>query len=209
MGGKHARQRQHVSLHRQLSRRCCRVHKARKCRNLDGVAVLVVDDNETNRRIVKEMLQSWGMSVETVEGGPAGDRRASADSAEQRALPLVISDVNMPEMDGFMLAEQLRSMASLRETAIIMLTSGGRQGDIKRCKELNVSAHLMKPVKHSELLKAIMLAVGHRIRGVERFRDRRGARDRSAFTAASEDPTCRRRQGQPEDGRRTVDEVGT
>ena len=117
--------------------------------------------------------------------------------ADQRSLPLVITDVNMPEMDGFMLAERLRSMASLRETVIIMLTSGGRPGDIQRCEELNVSAHLMKPIKHSELLKAIMLAVGHRI-GSRAISDRRGARNRSAVTAASEYPACRRRQGQPE-----------
>ena len=81
----------------------------------------------------------------------------------------MITDVNMPGMDGFMLAERLRSMPSLSETAIIMLTSGGRPGDIQRCEELKVSAHLMKPIKHSELLKAIRLAVGHRS-AVERFR---------------------------------------
>ena len=110
----------------------------------------------------------------------------------KRPLPLVISDVNMPGMDGFMLAAQLRSLASLRETAIIMLTSGGRKGDIKRCEELNVSAHLMKPVKHSELMEAVMLAVGPPL-GSRASSGRRGARDRSAFTATPEDPSRRRR----------------
>jgi CheY-like chemotaxis protein len=75
----------------------------------------------------------------------------------------------MPEMDGFMLTERLRSTAALRETAIIMLTSGGRPGDIRRCEELRISAHLMKPVKQSELLEAINLALGSR-RGIHRVR---------------------------------------
>jgi len=60
-------------------------------------------------------------------------------------------------------------MESLRETVVIMLTSGGRQDDIERCKQLGVSAHLMKPVKHSELLEAILLAVKPALRS-ERFR---------------------------------------
>ena len=132
---------------------------SREWSDLRSGSVLVVDDNETNRRILREVLQSWGMSVETVEGGTAAIALLQRKLAEGESLPLVISDVNMPEMDGFMLAEKLRSMAApLRETVIIMLTSGGRQGDLERCEELNIASHLMKPVKQSELLEAIMLA---------------------------------------------------
>ena len=145
------------------------LEQAEEFPDLDDVPVLVVDDNESNRRILKEILQSWGLSVETAEGGPQALDLLQQTVAGQRALPLVISDVNMPQMDGFMLAAQLRSTPALCETVIIMLTSGGRQGDIKRCEELNVSAHLMKPVKQSELLNAIMLAVKPRSR-TERIR---------------------------------------
>lgn len=127
--------------------------------DLDGLQVLVVDDNETNRRILTEMLQSWGVSVQAADsGGAALEKLRSAQSASRR-LPLVISDVNMPGMDGFGFAEQLRADADLRRTVLIMLTSGGRQGDARRCKELGVAAHMMKPVKQSELLDAIVLAV--------------------------------------------------
>jgi len=137
--------------------------------DLNGVPVLVVDDNATNRRILQEILRGWGMSVETVAGGPQALGVLQRILTEHGALPLVITDVNMPEMDGIMLVEQVRSMESLRETVVIMLTSGGRQDDIERCKQLGVSAHLMKPVKHSELLEAILLAVKPALRS-ERFR---------------------------------------
>ena len=131
--------------------------------DLSGLSVLVVDDNDTNRRILSAMLQSWGMSVQAVAGGRQALAVLQQGPADQKALPLVISDVHMPEMDGFMLAEQLRSMPSLRELPIILLTSGGRHDDIKRCEALSIAAHLMKPVKQSELLEAIAFASGRSV----------------------------------------------
>ena len=127
--------------------------------DLADSSVLIVDDNETNRRILQETLEGWGMSVEAVQSGRAALAQLKQTLSNQQAVPLVISDVNMPEMDGFQLVEEIRADPALRETVIIMLTSGGRQGDNERCAELNVSAHLMKPVKQSELLNAIMSAV--------------------------------------------------
>ena len=128
--------------------------------NLDGYPVLVVDDNATNRTILKEMLGSWGMRVEVVDGGQQALKRLHQFSDEKSRLPLVLSDVNMPEVDGFMLAEQLRETAELREAVVILLTSGGRPGDAERRADLRISAQLMKPVKQSELLEAILVAVG-------------------------------------------------
>ncbi|MBC7965260.1 MAG: response regulator, partial [Fuerstia sp.] len=128
--------------------------------DLTGLSVLVVDDNATNRRILKEMLENWGMTVETVAGGREAIRALQNTIAAHRSLPLVISDVHMPGIDGFMLTEQLRATTALRETVINKLTSGGKTGDIQRCKELGVRAHLIKPVKQSELLEAIVGAVG-------------------------------------------------
>jgi len=127
--------------------------------DLNGLPVLVVDDNDTNRRILQEMLQGWGMSVETVAGGHLALEALHQMLNDHNSVPLVVTDVNMPEMDGFMLAEQVRSSVSLREAVLIMLTSGGRHDDRERCKQLGVAAHLMKPVKQSELLNAVMLAV--------------------------------------------------
>jgi len=66
----------------------------------------------------------------------------------------------MPGMDGFELLQKLRDHASLKECVAIMLTSGGHANDSIRCKELDVSAHILKPVKQSELLEAVMVAAG-------------------------------------------------
>jgi CheY-like chemotaxis protein len=71
----------------------------------------------------------------------------------------VLTDINMPEMDGFQLAEAIRCIEGLAETPIIALTSGGRAGDSLRSKELGILAELMKPVKQSELLETIMRVV--------------------------------------------------
>ena len=78
--------------------------------------------------------------------------RAAEDQG--KPVPLVLTDVCMPEVDGLTLAEWIRQDPDLTNTAIIVLTSGARSTDLKRCEELNVAAHLMKPIKQSELLQA-------------------------------------------------------
>ncbi len=128
--------------------------------DLEQIPVLVVDDNPLNRRILRDMLESWGMPVTTVEGGVQAIAALQQLTAERGATPLLLTDVNMPEMDGFGLVQSLRTITQLQETVIIMLTSGGRPGDVARCEELGIHTHMMKPVKQSELLEAILMAVG-------------------------------------------------
>ena len=72
------------------------------------------------------------------------------------AFALILTDVNMPEMDGFTLVEELhRSPGLTREAKVIMLTSAGQRGEVARCQELGVAAYLTKPVSQSELYEAI------------------------------------------------------
>jgi two-component system, sensor histidine kinase and response regulator len=73
---------------------------------------------------------------------------------------LVLTDAHMPEVDGFMLAEQIRGDPALGETVIMMLTSGDHPEDVKQCEALGIVAYLLKPIKQSELLEAIELATG-------------------------------------------------
>jgi len=75
-------------------------------------------------------------------------------------FPLVLTDVNMPGVDGFSLAERIKQDEDLSSTIIMMLTSGDRPGDIARCEELGVASYLMKPIKQSELFDAVLLALG-------------------------------------------------
>jgi CheY-like chemotaxis protein len=125
-----------------------------------GTPVLIVDDNATNRLILEEMVRNWGMAPAT-----AASAREALDllhRAHERRSPfrMLLADVNMPEIDGFSMVEQIRRDEKLRDTIVIVLTSGTRPGDMARCRELKIDAHLMKPIKQSELFDAIGMALG-------------------------------------------------
>ncbi|NQT16376.1 MAG: response regulator, partial [Planctomycetes bacterium] len=126
-----------------------------------GTQVLVVDDNDTNRRILEEMLRNWGMKpVAVAEAEEALQRMLEAQTAGE-PYRLVLTDSDMPGTDGFHFAEQINRETDLGGGDIIMmLTSGDRQGDITRCEQLGIAAYLPKPIKQSELLDAISTALG-------------------------------------------------
>jgi CheY-like chemotaxis protein/HPt (histidine-containing phosphotransfer) domain-containing protein len=127
---------------------------------LDNMRVLVVDDNATNCRILEEMLRSWTMRPRTVTSvRGALDLLREAQDAEDPYL-LVLSDVHMPETDGFSLVEEIRRERRSGSTVIMMLTSGDQPGDIVRCEQLGVAAYLLKPIKQPELFDAIIHAMG-------------------------------------------------
>lgn len=126
---------------------------------MDGLRVLVIDDNQTNRRILTLMLQNWGMSPVVVDSAAQG-LAALRTPGDQKRIELIISDVNMPEMDGFMLAEEILGDASFKDTPIILLTSADRTGDDKRCRDMGIAAHLIKPARQSFLLDAIATSLG-------------------------------------------------
>ena len=134
---------------------------------LNGITLLVVDDNETNRRIVCEMTRAWGMRPTAVENGPLA--LARIETAQQLGEPfrIVVIDSNMPDMDGFELAERLQAASKsnglLSESKLLMLTSSGRPGEIERCGQVGISGYLLKPVTKSDLLSAVRaaLTLGH------------------------------------------------
>ncbi len=126
---------------------------------LEGLPVLIVDDNATNRRILEAMLRNWQMAPHCAADGAAA--LAELDRAVNAGNPfrLVLSDVNMPEMDGFSLFERARSNPRHQQIPFVLLTSAARPGDAARCREIGVTAHLIKPVKQSLLMNAIVGAV--------------------------------------------------
>jgi len=124
-----------------------------------GIPVLVVDDNFTNRRILTEMFWMWQMKP--TEAASAQEALAHLRRASGRGHPfaLVVTDVHMPEMDGFDLAERIKDTPNPADVVILMLTSGEKRGDIQRCRGMGVSAYLMKPVRRAELRAAITKAM--------------------------------------------------
>jgi PAS domain S-box-containing protein len=127
---------------------------------LTGLPVLVVDDNATNRRILQEMLEHHRMRPQTAAGAAEALRLLRQARGAGQPFPLLLTDVNMPDVDGYALVEQVRRDEGLRDAVVIVLTSGDRPGDRARCQQLGVSAHLMKPIKQSELIDAIVAALG-------------------------------------------------
>jgi CheY-like chemotaxis protein len=123
---------------------------------LAGLNTLVVDDNATNRRILQEVLANWEMKATVVDGGRAA-LAAMRERARSGGAPfsLVLIDGHMPEMDGFMLAEQIQHDRQIAGATLVLLTSGGQPGDVARCRELGIPGYLMKPIKQSDLLRAI------------------------------------------------------
>ena len=129
---------------------------------LRGVKVLIVDDNKTNRRILEGMLKRWEMQSTSVAGGEEALEQLSAAWEAREPFGLILMDMHMPEMDGFGLVERIRERPELSTATIMMLTSAGHRGDGERCKELGVSAYLLKPIRQSELREAIARVLGAR-----------------------------------------------
>ena len=123
--------------------------------DLVGVEVLVVDDNATSRVILAELLAQWHMRVTTIDNGVEALKLLHQGRMQSKAYDLIVVDLHMPEMDGFMLAEQIHADSELSGMPIVLQTSGGQRGDAARCKEFGVGAYLTKPIKPSELLEAI------------------------------------------------------
>ncbi|MGA7525126.1 MAG: response regulator [Acidobacteriaceae bacterium] len=127
---------------------------------LDGIRVLVVDDNRTNRRILEGLLAGWGMEPELASDGEGALAALHASCEKGSPFQLVLTDMHMPKMDGFELIERIRDEDGTRAATIVMLTSGGHRGDAARCEALGVAAYLLKPIRQAELREAIARVLG-------------------------------------------------
>ncbi len=123
---------------------------------LSGLPVLVVDDNGTNRRILCELLQRWGLAPTAVEGGAAalGAMRAAAENDQPYRLAFV--DCMMPDMDGFSLAQRIRDDPALRKTTLMMISSAVQAEYRAQSRAAGFAAYLTKPLKQSELFDTIL-----------------------------------------------------
>ncbi|HYE92860.1 MAG TPA: GAF domain-containing protein, partial [Terriglobales bacterium] len=127
--------------------------------DLHGQTVLVVDDNPTNRRILVEILHAWGLKPVAVEDGPTALATLERARAEQHPIRLVLLDVQMPDMDGFTVAETIQRTAGKGEAIVLMLSSLDRPEEVSRARALGIGAYLRKPCTQSELFDALMAAL--------------------------------------------------
>ena len=130
---------------------------------LPGLEILVVDDNASSREILSEMLTNWKMKPVVASNG------AEALSLIERAyksgcpFPIILVDSQMPKMDGFSLAERIRTKPGIAGSSILMLSADRHLADSARCRELGVNISLTKPVGQSELLDSILTALGAKV----------------------------------------------
>lgn len=139
--------------------------------DVEGMPVLVIDDNATNRQWLEELLLSWRMRPSLVADGAAALTAVQHANAAGAPYRLVLLDGQMPGADGFSVADTLRGETGAHALpTVMMLTSAGNRGDAERCRQLGIAAYLLKPVGQSDLLDAIMLALGATERSLDEGR---------------------------------------
>lgn len=127
---------------------------------VDGITVLVVDDNETNRWILHEMLRSWKMKPTLAESGKAALGEMQRAAAAGEPFQLVLLDYMMPEMNGLDFARQARDMPGGGIPKMIMLSSASIADEVERFRQVNIASRLTKPIKQSDLLNAVLAVLG-------------------------------------------------
>ncbi len=128
--------------------------------DLSGLRVLVVDDNATNRLVLDRLLVSWGCLPDAVDGaGPALERLVSAAGAGT-PYDVVLLDLNMPDVDGYELANRATQDPRLAGLRLVMLTSSGQRGEAERAAEVGVVGYLTKPVRSAQLHGVLVTVLG-------------------------------------------------
>ena len=117
---------------------------------------MIVDDNATNRRILKEVLTNWRMRPVAVEGGASALATLEASLNSKQPFAVALLDAHMPDMDGCALAELISRDRRHADMKLVMLTSAGQRQDVARGRKLGISAYLTKPIKRSELFDVIV-----------------------------------------------------
>ncbi len=122
---------------------------------MKGLRALVIDDNATNRLLLREMISGWGMVVTEAEDGRAGLYALQRAKTAASPFDLVLLDCRMPGMDGFEVAGHIHQDDSFRGMTVMMLTSDNRAGDIAKAGKHGISGYLVKPIKRNDLKNAI------------------------------------------------------
>ena len=143
-------------LHKQMASPAATVQPS-----LRAMPVLVVDDNATTRRILKEFLTRWEMKPVLVQNAEEAMAELQHAAHLDSPFPIVLIDAMMPQVDGFALARRVRESAQLAGDIIMMLSSSGQIEDAARCREIGITCYVTKPIRQSGLMDALMSALGN------------------------------------------------
>ena len=123
---------------------------------LHGLRVLVVDDNATNCRILQDALARWQMRPVVAASGAAALEQLAQGALSGDPFAFVLTDLNMPQMDGLALVQKIRERRDSSTTFIMMLPSSSQRADAARCRSIGVDAYVMKPIRLNELRDALV-----------------------------------------------------
>jgi PAS domain S-box-containing protein len=127
---------------------------------LKGLSALIVDDNATNRKILSHRVDSWGMTSNLAESGSQALEMLRDAATRGRAYDLAILDLMMPEMDGFELAQSIKTDPRIAAVCLVLLTSFSQRSDGMAAREAGIAGYLTKPVRQSQLFDCLTSAVG-------------------------------------------------
>ena len=133
-------------------------------RAIKHARILGVDDNATNRRVLEMMFSSWECNYDIVADGKSALKKLKKAVADKNPFHIVITDMQMPELNGEELGKMIKKEKSFEDTSLVMMTSLGARGDVKRLEKIGFSAYLTKPLKQSQLFDCLMTILGYQQR---------------------------------------------
>ena len=128
--------------------------------SLENVNVLIVDDNDNNRKIVRSYLEDAGCKVMEAQSGDKAIATILNNVNTEHKIKLVLADYQMPGMDGYELATTLNAIPSTKDLKLILLTSAAQEGDATKAREQGFSGYLTKPIRRGELLNCMAIVLG-------------------------------------------------
>ncbi len=137
--------------------------------DIKGMKVLVIDDNSTNRMILREMLTNLGAFVTDVENSKQAIEVLQKGIQESSPYKLILLDYHMPDMDGIQLAKKMEEMDLKKDSHIIMLTSGYIKDETEKARGIGITSLLNKPIKRAELLESIKTTLGYAVKKEEKI----------------------------------------
>ncbi|MDY6838910.1 MAG: response regulator [Thermodesulfobacteriota bacterium] len=136
-------------------------------KDIRGKRILIVDDNDTNRFVLTEMLKSWGCRIDGAPEGEIALEMLHKAQAANDPFEIAVLDMQLPEMDGETLGRKIKEDSRIRSTILVMLTSVGQRGDVARIKEIGFGGYLNKPVKSSDLYDCLITVAGIEAKGAD------------------------------------------
>ncbi len=135
--------------------------------SLEGLRVLVVDNNDTNCQTFKAYLESWRCRVEVAASASEAMKKLRSVADGDNAFQVALLDLSMPEMSGKSLGSEIKRDPQLKNLVLVMLTSVGKRGDAKYFEKLGFAAYLVKPIKQLQLFDCLQIVTGKSVDSVK------------------------------------------